>query len=158
MISSSTSSGEGLLLALDFVDEETHGNDDNTQDSADNQFGGDAAFLLPDMVDNLTNHVNWVEDLSMWTYAFSLWMTNFPSQLSQSSVEQKKGTIGAMTAEDVRRSKLKWEIAMLQTNLNDPNCLRDHDGMTDNLKQAKWELFSLKWKHRLGCILHHTHY
>eukprot|EP00978_Attheya_sp_CCMP212_P035068 scaffold150607_cov51-Attheya_sp.AAC.1 len=99
--SSSIGGGDGLLLALDFVDEETHGNDDDTQDSGDNQFGGDAAFLLPDMVDDSTNHVNnWVEDLSSWTYAFSLWTTNFPSQQSQSSSEQKKGTIGAMTAED----------------------------------------------------------
>eukprot|EP00550_Attheya_septentrionalis_P007067 CAMPEP_0198283544 /NCGR_PEP_ID=MMETSP1449-20131203/3111_1 /TAXON_ID=420275 /ORGANISM="Attheya septentrionalis, Strain CCMP2084" /LENGTH=374 /DNA_ID=CAMNT_0043980189 /DNA_START=255 /DNA_END=1376 /DNA_ORIENTATION=- len=150
--SSSTSGGDGdgLLLALDFVDEETHGNNDNTQDSADNQFGGDAAFILPDMVDDSTNHVNWVEDLSRWTYAFSLWTTNFPSQQSQSSAEQKKGTIGAMTAEDVRRSKLEWEIATLQTNLNDPSCMKDRDEMTDELKQAKRELFSLKWKRRLG--------
>ena len=152
------SSSNDVLLALDFCDEtETHGTDENhndAQDSTENRFGEDATFTDDGRMGSTNHDSNWVEELASLTYAFSLWTTNFPSQSSSSQLaEQKKGTIGAMTAEDVRRSKLEWEIQTLQTNLQDPNCMRDRDEMMEELKQAKRQLFSLKWKRRLGRIL-----
>jgi len=56
----------------------------------------------------------------------------------------------SMSNDDLRKQQLQHQITSLKQELNDPNSLRDRDGMYAELKQAKSELRSLKpWWRRI---------
>ena len=54
-----------------------------------------------------------------------------------------------MNQNDMKEAALQYEIDRLQAQVKDRTTMRDLDDITQELKQAKSELRSLRWKKRL---------
>jgi hypothetical protein len=90
------------------------------------------------------------------THTFSKWYS-IPVATQQQQQQQQQGQQRSNSSREKRISdqtieisRLEYTIAELQRNLKDPTCTRDIDDMVSELKQAKRQLSSIKWRQRLG--------
>jgi hypothetical protein len=77
------------------------------------------------------------------THTFSTWYYHRNYQQQQQEAPRTSDA-------DMEHSRLEYTIAELEKSLKDPNCTRDIDAMTEELRQTKRDLSRLKWKRRLG--------
>ena len=96
-----------------------------------------------------------VGTFSLWYYHPALSSSaSAPSgtDSSSNSISRKNGgstTTARMNQNDMKEAALQYEIDRLQAQLEDRSTMRDLDDITQELKQAKSELRSLRWKKRL---------
>jgi hypothetical protein len=74
----------------------------------------------------------------------------FSSWYHVSAPNQAQEQQPTMSQIDYEVSRLEYTIAELEKNLKDPNCTRDIDDLTTELRDAKRDVSKLKWKRRLG--------
>jgi hypothetical protein len=121
------SSEDRASVAVDFEEDSTE------EDSSDFSSGS---------MEDLMPQEDPILHLKQRTHTFSSWY-HISNQNNQQ--EQPK-----MSQVEVDVSRLEYTIADIENSLRDPNCTRDIDNMTTELREAKRELSKLKWKRRLG--------
>jgi hypothetical protein len=77
------------------------------------------------------------------THTFLSWYYHRNYQQQQQEVPRTSNT-------DMEYSRLEYTIAELEKSLKYPNCTRDIDAMTEELRQTKQDLSGLRWKRQLG--------
>jgi hypothetical protein len=133
------SSGSKVSVAVDFED------DNSNFDSASRS----SIESTDSMFDTTTDYSGSIDPTSpaslllKGTQVFSSWFY-VPTQQQQQSQQRQSKEI------DMDISRLEYTVQTLEMNLRDPACTRDMDEMSSELRQAKQELSTLRWKRRLG--------
>eukprot|EP00980_Cylindrotheca_fusiformis_P013915 scaffold3618_cov129-Cylindrotheca_fusiformis.AAC.15 len=135
--------GSATAMAIDFED---YDDDDEQRSSSKEEvelYG--LEDYHPPMQNENDNDVT--RQMRKRTHTFSNWYhvsTTTPSSTNNQSSNK------LMSDVDLEVSRLEYTVAELEKDLNDPNCTRDIDDMTNELKEARRDLSKLKWKRRLG--------
>ena len=138
--SSDSGSGSKVTVAVDFEDDannnDTSGYSLESNDSSFDTSGSSSSSSSLDPTSPASILLKGTQVFSSWFYV--------PTQQQQQSQQQQNKDI------DMDISRLEYTVNELEKNLKDPTCTRDMDEMSSELRQAKRELSSLRWKRRLG--------
>ena len=141
---SDSGSGSKVTVAVDFEDDvnnnDTSGSSLESNDSMFNtttDYSGSSSSLDPTSPASI---------LLKGTQVFSSWFY-VPTQQQQQQQQQQNQQNRDI---DMDISRLEYTVQELEKNLKDPTCTRDMDEMSSELRKAKRELSSLRWKRRLG--------
>jgi hypothetical protein len=149
LLKSSIPQDSDVTIAVEFDDDndQVGSSDIVVQESEKQQYFEVDGLSLPDDIISQDP----ARALLQATHTFSSWYS-IPVQYQQQEKQDQKTTDREKRQHENKMeiSRLEYTIAELERNLKDPTCTRDLDDMVAELKQAKRQLSTLKWKQRLG--------